>query len=66
MLWHVITPFLTITSIDDKASYQTKLDNFVSDLKNFYLVGGETFLSTNYAGDEENFTHTASDSTYPR
>ena len=55
MLWNVIIPFLNITYIDDKASYQTKLDKFVSDLKKFYLVGGETFLSTNYAGDEENF-----------
>ena len=55
MLWHIITPFLTITYIHDKASYQTKLDKFISDLKKFYLVGGETFLSTNYAGDEEKF-----------
>ena len=55
MLWHVITPFLTITYIDDIASYQAKLDKFVSDLKEFYLVGSETFLSTNYAGDGENF-----------
>ena len=55
LLWHVITPFLTITYIDDKASYQAKLDKFVSDLKKFYLIGSETFLSTNYAGDEENY-----------
>ena len=55
MVWHEITPFLTITYIDDKASYQAKLDKFVLDLKEFYLLGSETFLSTNYAGDEENF-----------
>ena len=43
MLWRVITPFLTITYIDDKVSYQAELDKFVSDLKKFFFVGGETF-----------------------
>ena len=52
--------------IDDKASYQTESDKIKSDLKKFYIVRGENFLSINYAGDEENFTPTVSDSTYQR
>ena len=55
ILWNVISPFLNISYIDEKASYLTEFKKFESDLKKFYLVRGETFLSMNYAGNEEKF-----------
>ena len=54
-LWYEISPFLCIAHVKDKELYPAKMDKFDSDVKKFYAVGANTFLSTKFIGDQENF-----------
>ena len=53
VLWHEIVSFLAIAHMKDKASYPSKMSKFKSDVKKLYAVRAQTFLSTEYVGDEE-------------
>ena len=57
-LWTEITPFLVITTIDDKDDYNKKLTKFEKDVKHFYSLGRTSFLTKKEDGDNETFyTH---------
>ena len=57
-LWTEITPFLVITTIDDKDDYNKKLAKFEKDVKHFYSLGRTSFLTKKEDGDDETFyTH---------
>ena len=60
VLWEKISPFLVITTIDDKDDYESKLTSFNNNLKRFYEIGGESFLTKdkgNPGGDETFYMH---------
>ena len=60
LLWEKITPFLLITKIDDVEEYKLKLNAFENNLKEFYEIGGRSFLTKNPAevgGDETFYFH---------
>jgi len=44
-IWANISRFMTTSSIDDVDEYTLKLDNFKSNLKEFYNQGAKCFLS---------------------
>lgn len=56
-LFAKITPFLVISVIEDKEEYKRKILAFKSNLKLFYEVGRNTFLTKNShsPGDDETF-----------
>ena len=54
--WSKIVPFLQITKIDDQSEYEVKMIQFVNNLKDFYKVGGNSFLTKGgTSGDDETF-----------
>ena len=54
--WSKIVPFLQITKIDDQSEYKVKMSQFVENLKDFYEVGGNSFLTKGgTSGDDETF-----------
>ena len=53
-MWSKIVPFLQITTIDDESKYLEKSNQFEEHLKEFYKVGGKSFLAKgNKFGDDE-------------
>ena len=44
-MWSKIVPFLQITTIDDESKYLEKSNQFEENLKEFYEVGGKSFLT---------------------
>ena len=58
-LWYQITPFLVITTIKDVEKYETTRKQFLLDLKQFYTIGGRSFLTkkaiTGHVGNDETF-----------
>ena len=56
-LWEEITPFLLITTIDEKEKYHDELKKWCGKLDSFYKVGGRSFMTKNKAhpGDDETF-----------
>ena len=60
LLWEEISPFLVITDIEDVDDYEKKLVSFTDNLKKFYKVGSESFLTKdkrNPGGDETFYMH---------
>ena len=55
-LWEKITPFLVITKIENVAEYEQKLKEFEDNLKDFYEIGGRSFLTKNLAKVEDDET----------
>lgn len=57
LLWEKISPFLVITKIEDIDDYKLKLQTFKNDLKKFYEIGGNSFLTKTPTdcGDDETF-----------
>ena len=55
-LWEKITPFLVITKIENVAEYEQKLKGFEDNLKDFYEIGGRSFLTKNLAKVEDDET----------
>ena len=54
--WSKIVPFLQITKIDDQSEYEVKMSQFLENLKDFYEVGGNSFLTKGgTSGDDETF-----------
>ena len=49
--------FLVIVLIEDKGKYKQQLETWVNKLKEFYKIGGRSFLTTdiNTVGDAETF-----------
>ena len=55
-IWSKIVPFLQITKIDDQSEYQAEMSQFEDNLKDFYEVGGKSFLTKgDKIGDDETF-----------
>ena len=58
-LWYQISPFLVITTIKDVEKYETTRKQFLLDLKQFYTIGGRSFLTkkatTGHVGNDEKF-----------
>ena len=55
-IWSKIVTFLQITTIDDESKYKEKLNQFEENLKDFYEVGGKSFLTKgDKIGDDETF-----------
>ena len=55
-IWSKIVPFLQITKIDDQSEYKAKMSQFVENIKDFYEVGGKSFLTKGgESGDDETF-----------
>ena len=55
-MWSKIVPFLQITTIDNESKYLDKSNQFEENLKEFYEVGGKSFLTKgNKIGDDETF-----------
>ena len=56
MLWYHISPFMNITHIDNHDKYRTEMDDFESNVRKFYSVGGKSFLTKRGStGDDETF-----------
>ena len=59
-LWQKITPFLTISTIEDINDYEKKMLGFKANLKEFYKHGKVSFLtkkSCSVGGDETFYMH---------
>ena len=59
-LWQKITPFLTISTIEDVKDYEKKMLGFKANLKEFYKHGKISFLtkkSCSVGGDETFYMH---------
>ena len=56
-IWFNIVPFLAITIIGTKTElYKEVMTQFENDVKDFYEIGGKTFLTKrNVVGDDETF-----------
>ena len=56
-LWESITPFLVITTINNKTKYNNEIIKFNLNLKQFYNIGARTFLTRNpfHVGDKKTF-----------
>ena len=56
-IWHNIVPFLGITTIGKETNkYRKLLTQFENDVKDFYEIGGKTFLmKRNIVGDDDTF-----------
>ena len=56
-IWHNIVPFLGITTIGTETNkYRKLLTQFENDVKDFYEIGGKTFLTKrSIVGDDETF-----------
>ena len=55
-MWSKTVPFLQITTIDNESKYLEKSNQFEENLKEFYKVGGKSFLTKgNKIGDDETF-----------
>ena len=57
LLWQGISPFLNITTIEDADEYKGKMETFTNNLKQFYTIGGRSFLTSNpsLVGNDETF-----------
>ena len=45
LLWAKISPFLVITEIEDVAMCEKKLEDFIDNVKAFYKIGAQSFLT---------------------
>ena len=54
-LWMKISHFLRITYVDDVEIYKLQISILEDNVKLFYNVGKDTFLTTNSEGDSETF-----------
>ena len=45
LIWKKITPFFTITTIDDITKYEQEMNNFVENVKEFYDIGKLSFMT---------------------
>ena len=56
-IWYNIVPFLAITTIGTRTElYKKVMTQFENDVKDFYEIGGKTFLTKwNIVGDDETF-----------
>ena len=60
LVWKKITPFLVITMIDDTEKYNDEMTTFVANVKEFYEIGGRSFLTkvkTRVGYDETFYLH---------
>ena len=55
LIWEAITPFLLITTIEDKEKYEKEMSDFEYNVKEFYAVGANIFLTKKIIGDDETF-----------
>ena len=53
-LWAEIVPFLNVTQVHDKESYNADIITFENNVKEFYRLGAYSLLSLDYVGDLEN------------
>ena len=53
--WEKITPFLVITTIENKEEHERNVLVFEKNIKAFYAAGAKTFLTKNNIGDDETF-----------
>ena len=55
-IWVKLNTFINITTIEDNNIYKEQLDSFEQNLKDFYTIGGESFLTKGQEiGDDETF-----------
>ena len=60
LLWEKISPFLVITKIEDVAIYEKQLEDYIVNVKEFYKIGVQSFLTKdkgNPGGDETFYMH---------
>ena len=60
LIWKKITPFFTITTIDDTTKYEQDMNNFVENVKKFYDIGKRSFMTKTQkkvGGDETFYLH---------
>ena len=55
LLWAEITPFLVLTTINNHDEYQILKQKFVENVKEFFDIGGRSFLTKVSVGNDETF-----------